>query len=127
MRLLLSTLSATRAVSRKDAIIIVDTIRASTTYVNAFSSGAERIVPCASREDLEHRLSSYPDSVKSGKRQCRKIECDYGSSPLEMSKVNLSGKTMLSSTTNGSHGCGFSQLAMCRYGFFVMQQPLSNI
>ena len=74
---------ATRAVRRKDAIIIVDTIRASTTYVNAFSSGAERIVPCASREDLEDRLSNYPDSVKSGERQCRKIEgYDYGSSPL---------------------------------------------
>ena len=27
------------AVSRNDAIIIVDTIRASTTYVNAFASG----------------------------------------------------------------------------------------
>ena len=27
---------ATRAVARQDAIIIVDTIRASTTYVNAF-------------------------------------------------------------------------------------------
>ena len=79
---------ATRAVSRKDAIIIVDTIRASTTYVNAFSSGAERIVPCASREDLEHNLSvKYPDSVKSGERQCRKIEgYDYGSSPLRCQK-----------------------------------------
>ena len=30
------------AVSRGDAIIIIDTIRASTTYVNAFGSGAER-------------------------------------------------------------------------------------
>ncbi len=36
---------ASKAVERKDAIIIVDTIRASTTYVNAFSSGVKRIVP----------------------------------------------------------------------------------
>ena len=41
---------ASKAVDRRDAIIIVDTIRASTTYVNAFSSGVKRIVPCASRE-----------------------------------------------------------------------------
>ena len=31
------------AVSRNDSIIIVDAIRASTTYVNAFASGALRI------------------------------------------------------------------------------------
>ena len=94
---------AARAVERKDAIIIVDTIRASTTYVNAFGSGVERIVPCSSREDLILRLEKYPNSVKSGERQCRKIEgYEYGSSPKEMSVTDLTGKTMLSSTTNGS-------------------------
>ena len=56
---------ASRAVDRNDAIIIVDTIRASTTYVNAFSSGVKRIVPCASREDLLSRLEKYPNSVNS--------------------------------------------------------------
>ena len=79
---------ATQAVERKDAIVIVDTIRASTTYVNAFGSGVERIVPCASREDLTLRLKKYPNSVKSGERQCRKIEgYEYGSSPKEMSVI----------------------------------------
>jgi 2-phosphosulfolactate phosphatase len=94
---------ANLAVSRQDAIIIVDTIRASTTYVNAFSSGVKRIVPCASREDLLTRLEKYPESVKSGERMCKKIEgYDYGSSPREMSVADLNGKTMLSTTTNGS-------------------------
>ena len=94
---------ATRAVARQDAIIIVDTIRASTTYVNAFGKGVNRIVPCSSREDLTNRLEKYPDCVKSGERQCKKIEgYDFGSSPKEMSLSNLDGKTMLSSTTNGS-------------------------
>lgn len=94
---------ANLAVSRQDAIIIVDTIRASTTYVNAFSSGVKRIVPCASREDLLTRLEKYPESVKSGERKCKKIEgYDYGSSPREMSVADLNGKTMLSTTTNGS-------------------------
>ena len=46
---------ATRAVARQDAIIIVDSIRASTTYVNAFGKGVNRIVPCSSREDLTNR------------------------------------------------------------------------
>lgn len=94
---------ACKAVDRKDAIIIVDTIRASTTYVNAFSSGAKRIVPCASREDLDIRLEKYPNSVRSGERFCKKIKgYEYGSSPKEMSSADLNGKILLSSTTNGS-------------------------
>ena len=94
---------ASKAVNRRDAIIIVDTIRASTTYVNAFSSGVKRIVPCASREDLDSRFDKYPNSVKSGERLCKKIAgYDYGSSPKEMSLADLNDKIMLSSTTNGS-------------------------
>ena len=94
---------AKNAVSRGDAVIIVDTIRASTTYVNAFASGAKRIVPCSSREHLSEKFNQYPDSLKSGERLCKKIEgYDLGSSPVEMSKTDLSGKVLLSSTTNGS-------------------------
>ena len=55
---------AKAAVLRSDSIIIVDAIRASTTYVNAFSSGAKRIVPCSSRKDLETRLEKYPNAKK---------------------------------------------------------------
>ena len=94
---------ASDAVKRKDAIIIVDTIRASTTYVNAFSRGIKKIVPCASRDDLLRRLERYPEAIRSGERLCKKIEgYEYGSSPKEMSKANFEGKIMLSSTTNGS-------------------------
>jgi len=94
---------AKNAVSRGDAVLIVDTIRASTTYVNAFASGAKRIVPCSSREHLSEKFSQYPDSLKSGERFCKKIEgYDLGSSPVEMSKTDLSGKVLLSTTTNGS-------------------------
>ena len=105
---------ASRAVDRNDAIIIVDTIRASTTYVNAFSSGVRRIVPCASREDLLSRLEKYPNSVKSGERLCKKIEgYDYGSSPKEMSIADLNDKIMLSSTTNGSRMVVASAASSC--------------
>ena len=91
------------AVLRNDAIIIVDTIRASTTYVNAFASGATRIVPCSSRAHLDEKMRIYPDALKSGERFCKKIEgYDLGSSPEEMSKATLNGNIILSSTTNGS-------------------------
>ena len=91
------------AVSRGDAIIIIDVIRASTTYVNAFASGAKKIVPCSSRDHLESKSLEYQNALKSGERYCKKIEgYDLGSSPEEMFNSNLDGKVILSSTTNGS-------------------------
>ena len=65
---------ATQAVKRKDAIIIVDTIRASTTYVNAFGSGVEKIVPCASREDLLIRLENTLIRLDLEKGSVRKLK-----------------------------------------------------
>ena len=91
------------AVSRGDAIIIIDTIRASTTYVNAFGSGAERIVPCSSQDHLNLKSLDYTNALKSGERLCKKIEgYDLGSSPEEMFNADLEGRIILSSTTNGS-------------------------
>ena len=54
---------ATRAVARQDAIIIVDTIRASTTYVNAFGKGVNRIVPCSSTVSYTHLTLPTSDLV----------------------------------------------------------------
>ena len=94
---------AETAVSRGDVIVIVDAIRASTTYVCAFANGASRIVPCSSREHLSEKFKDYPNSLKCGERLCKKIEgYDLGSSPVEMSSTDLTGKVLLSSTTNGS-------------------------
>ena len=91
------------AVSRGDAVVIVDAIRASTTYVIAFASGADRIIPCSSRKHLAEKYEDYPNSLKCGERLCKKIEgYDLGSSPVEMSNRDLTGKVLLSSTTNGS-------------------------
>ena len=91
------------AVSRGDAIIIIDTIRASTTYVNAFGSGAKRIVPCSSQDHLNLKSLDYKNALKSGERLCKKIEgYDLGSSPEEMFNADLEGRIILSSTTNGS-------------------------
>jgi 2-phosphosulfolactate phosphatase len=71
--------------------------------VNAFGSGAERIVPCSSQQHLYLKSLDYKDALKSGERLCKKIEgYDLGSSPEEMSNADLKGRTILSSTTNGS-------------------------
>ena len=94
---------AKAAASRGDSVVIVDVLRASTTYATALASGAARIVPCAGRADLEQKRREYPDALRAGERQCRRIDgYDLGSSPTEMAAAPLQGRTILSTTTNGS-------------------------
>ena len=94
---------AEAAAARGDATVIIDVIRASTTYATALAGGAERIVPCASRAHLEEVRQRYPEALRSGERECKRIEgYDLGSSPTEMVTAKLRGKKLLSSTTNGS-------------------------
>ncbi|HIM33423.1 MAG TPA: 2-phosphosulfolactate phosphatase, partial [Candidatus Poseidoniales archaeon] len=96
-------LGAEAAAARGDATVIIDVIRASTTYATALAGGAERIVPCASRAHLEEVRQRYPEALRSGERECKRIEgYDLGSSPTEMAAADLRGRTLLSSTTNGS-------------------------
>ena len=91
------------AAARGDATVIIDVIRASTTYATALAGGAERIVPCVSRAHLEEVRQHYPEALRSGERECKRIEgYDLGSSPTEMAATDLRGRTLLSSTTNGS-------------------------
>ena len=94
---------AEAAAARGDATVIIDVIRASTTYATALAGGAERIVPCASRAHLEEVYQRYPEALRSGERECKRIDgYDLGSSPTEMVTAKLRGKKLLSSTTNGS-------------------------
>ena len=88
---------------RGDIVVIVDVIRASTTYVVALSCGVEKIIPCSSLNDLEKKRKFYKNALRAGERECIKIAgYDLGSSPTEMIKSEINGATILSSTTNGS-------------------------
>jgi len=94
---------AKAAAGRGDAVVIVDVIRASTTYTTALAAGAARIVPCESRAHLARTRERYPDALRAGERECRRIAgYDLGSSPSEMATADLEGRTLLSTTTNGS-------------------------
>ena len=94
---------AEAATAHGDTVVVIDVIRASTTYATALAGGAARIVPCASRAHLEEVRHRYPDALRSGERECRRIDgYDLGSSPTEMAAADLHGRTLLSSTTNGS-------------------------
>jgi 2-phosphosulfolactate phosphatase len=96
-------MGAHTASERGDAVAIIDVLRASTTYTAMLYQGAKKIVPCRSIEQVEQLAEKMPNAIKSGERQCRMIEgFDLGSSPSKILGEDLTGKVILSSTTNGS-------------------------
>jgi len=94
---------AARGGQRKDIVIVVDAIRATTTIPMMLSRGAVRVIPCESRAAVEAARPRWPRALRAGERQCRRIEgYDMGSSPGEISGMDLAGATILHSTTNGT-------------------------
>lgn len=87
-------------------VAVVDVLRASTSIAVALDNGAKTIIPLASSEEVVSRAKNLARSeVKlAGERRSQQISgFDYGNSPLEFTKENVEGKTILMSTTNGTN------------------------
>jgi 2-phosphosulfolactate phosphatase len=85
-----------RAQRRGDIIVMVDAIRASTTILQAFASGVSRIKPVTGADELV-------GDVTAGERGGEKLpNADYGNSPTELAAVDLSGRELVLSSTNGT-------------------------
>ncbi|MEX2236545.1 MAG: 2-phosphosulfolactate phosphatase [Dehalococcoidia bacterium] len=84
-------------------VIAVDTLRASTTITVALESGAECVLPVTTVEDGRRLKASRPAALLCGEERALPPEgFDYGNSPLEFSKLDLSGKVIILATSNGT-------------------------
>ena len=87
-------------------VAVVDVLRASTSIAIALENGARAVIPLATSEDVVSRAKNLARSeVKlAGERRSQQISgFDYGNSPLEFTRENVEGKTILMSTTNGTN------------------------
>ncbi|MCP4566954.1 MAG: 2-phosphosulfolactate phosphatase [FCB group bacterium] len=85
-------------------VVILDIFRASTSITAALAAGAEKILVAGSMAEAE-KLKSAADSVPvmAGERSGFRIEgYDLGNSPREMLPDNVSGKTVIFNSTNGT-------------------------
>lgn len=89
----------------KGVTVIIDVFRAFSTACYAFDSGASRVIATGSAESAFELKRKYRNSVLAGERDERKIEgFDFGNSPTELIKANLSGTTVILTTTAGTNG-----------------------
>ena len=86
------------------AAIVVDVLRATTTVVTAFAAGCCRIIPVADAETARRRAADVAGALLAGERGGDMIPgFDLGNSPLEFTAARVGGRTVILTTSNGTH------------------------
>ncbi len=89
----------------KGLTVIIDVFRAFSVECYAVDSGASRIIATGDPDEAFRLKERYPNSLLAGERNERKIAgFDFGNSPTEIIKCDLSGKTLIHTTTAGTAG-----------------------
>ena len=111
----------TSETSFNDIYIIIDVIRATTTMTVMFDRGAARVLVAGSIPQAEAAARQVPGRLLCGERNVQRIPgFDYGNSPTQFVELDLSGREMVMTTTNGTrafHACPEDavRLAGCFY------------
>jgi 2-phosphosulfolactate phosphatase len=85
--------------------VIIDVFRAFSVECYAFDGGASSIIATSEVNEAFRLREVYINSVLVGERDERKVPgFDYGNSPTEIIKANLTGKTIIHTTTAGTQG-----------------------
>jgi 2-phosphosulfolactate phosphatase len=85
--------------------VIIDVFRAFSVACYAVDSGASRIIATSEVSEAFQLNKKYKNSVLVGERDEKKIDgFDFGNSPTEIIKTDLTGKTVIHTTTAGTQG-----------------------
>lgn len=83
--------------------VLVDIYRSTSTMPILLKNGAEAIIPTETVEEARNIKNANPDYVTIGERLGFKVPgFDYGNSPSKIIDVDLTGKTVIFTSTNGT-------------------------
>jgi 2-phosphosulfolactate phosphatase len=86
-----------------DVYIVIDVIRATTTQSVMLDQGAQRILVASTVEEAREAAQKIPGSLLCGERNVQPVPgFDYGNSPVQFSQVDLTGRELIMTTTNGT-------------------------
>src|SRR5665647_575148 len=89
----------------KGVAVIIDVFRAFSVACYAFDADAARIIATEGVDEAFQLKKKYINSVLVGEREEKKIQgFDFGNSPTEIIKTDLTGKTVIHTTTAGTKG-----------------------
>ncbi len=102
-------------------VVVIDVLRATTTMCYAFINGAERIIPAETVEEAREYLGK--DFVVAAERNGEKVEgFTLGNSPESFTPEIVKGKTIVLTTTNGTH-----TLHQCKAADKILTGAFTNI
>ncbi len=92
------------------ACVVFDVLRATSTFVTALHHGASAIIPVSEIAEAVARRQQKPDVLLAGERggvrisaaQSGGFDFHFGNSPREFTADKVHGKTIVSTTTNGT-------------------------
>lgn len=85
--------------------VIIDVFRAFTVEAYMMRNHAQKIIPVGDIQTARDYKSAHPDAVLCGERQGVIIEgFDFGNSPADLEHVDLTGKTVVHTTSAGTQG-----------------------
>lgn len=122
------------ALSRRDlgdtACVVFDILRATSTFVTALHHGAAAIIPVSEIAEAVALRQRQSDVLLAGERNGKKIaaaqsggvDFDFGNSPREFRPEKVRGKTIVSTTTNGTRA-----LQACAAAKIVLAASFLNL
>jgi 2-phosphosulfolactate phosphatase len=117
--------------SKKDlsatACVVFDVLRATSTFVTALCNGAAAIIPVSEISEALEIKRKQPRILTAGERHGVKIraktmEFDFGNSPREFVAEKVKGRTIVSTTTNGTRA-----LRACAHAKMVLAGAFLNL
>src|SRR5689334_12937954 len=95
---------------RDTVCVVFDVLRATSSMVTALANGAEAIIPVSEIAEALAIQERNPRVLLAGERDGVRIQSaltggiafDLGNSPREFTRENVSGKTIVITTTNGT-------------------------
>lgn len=90
--------------------VVFDVLRATSTFVTALNNGARDVTPVSEIAEAIAQRQQQPDILLAGERngvrilaaESAGVDFDLGNSPREFTPARVRGKTIVSTTTNGT-------------------------
>ncbi|HEY1788402.1 MAG TPA: 2-phosphosulfolactate phosphatase [Verrucomicrobiae bacterium] len=111
----------------RTACVVFDILRATSTFVTALRNGAAAIIPVSEISEALEIKRKQPRVLTAGERHGVKIrvkgkEFDFGNSPREFVPDKVKGRTIVSTTTNGTRA-----LRACSHAKTVLAGAFLNL
>lgn len=93
-------------------VVIIDIFRATSSICYGIENGAEAIIPVSQVEECAAYREKGTEYMLAAERNGSVVEgFDFGNSPFSYTKEKVAGKTVVLTTTNGTHALHLSRAA----------------